>query len=135
MKRRPGRPGMTVIELVVVLALIGIMASVVAPGLVSLDRSEAARTTVDRIDALIRLGRTAAIERAQRVELTIDPATGRFWFDVPDSSGAIALPEGSTLVSRAKRVHVRFEPNGDASIDDALFVRHGQTTVGVVVDR
>jgi Tfp pilus assembly protein FimT len=64
---------MTVIELVVVLALIGITASVVAPGLVSLDRPEAAQTTADRIDALIRLGRAAAIERAQRVELTIDP--------------------------------------------------------------
>ena len=135
MRPRRRQHGVTAIELVVVLALVGIMASVVAPSLVSLDRPEAAPTTVDRINALIRFGRTAAIERAHRVELTIDPATGRFWFDIPDSTGTIGLSDGSTLVSRAKRVHVHFEPDGNASIDDALFVRQGATTLGVVVGR
>jgi Tfp pilus assembly protein FimT len=128
---------MTLIELVVVLVLVGIMASVVAPSIVALDRPSAALNVADRIEALVRFGRTAAIERAQKVELTIDPETGRFWFDLPtlDSAGTIVLSEGSALVARAKRVHVRFEPNGDASIDETLSVRQGGSTLGIVIPR
>lgn len=135
MKLGRARRGLTVIELVVVIALIGMMASVVAPSLFSFEGSGAAETTIDRVEALIRFGRTAAIERAQRVVLTIDPGTGRFWLDVPDTTGMIAPAGESTLISPAKRVHIHFQVNGDASIDDALLVREGATTRGIVVDR
>ena len=122
-------------ELVVVVALVGVMAGVVAPSIVSLDRPPAAQSAIDHIDGLVRLGRTTAIERAQRVELTIDPLSARFWFDVPDTSATIALPEGAVLAASTKRVHVQFEPNGAASIDAPLFVRLGEATLGVVVSR
>jgi hypothetical protein len=32
-------------------------------------------------------------------------------------------------------VHLRFEPNGEASIDEMLFVRQDDSTLGVVVSR
>src|SRR5262245_11733409 len=108
------RRGMTVIELIVVVALVGVMASVVAPSIAMLARPAAAQSAADHLDALVRRGRTTAIERAQRVELTIDPMNGRFWLDVPDTSGLLALPDGATLIAPIKRVHARFEPTGEA---------------------
>ncbi len=124
---------MTVVELVVVIALIGIMASVVVPNLAALDHRTADESAADGIEALIRFGRNTAIERAESVNLTIDPANGRFWLDHPDSSGLIALPAGATMISRAKRVHVHIQLNGETSIDEAVFVRLGDNTTRVVV--
>jgi len=126
---------MTLIELVIVIALVGLMASVVTPNLISPDRTRRAQTTAERIATLVDLGRTAAIERARRVELTIDPATGTFWLDFPDTAGTIALAEGASLISRAKRVHLHFEPDGRASMDELLFVRQGETTLALAVER
>ena len=135
MTARRGRIGATVIEMVVVIALIGIMASVVAPSVVSSDQRTTGQSAVDRVDALIRFARATAIDHARRVTLVIDPATSQFWLDLPDTAGVLTLAEGVTLVSRARRVHIQIEPTGEAAISDALFVRQGESTVGVHVDR
>jgi prepilin-type N-terminal cleavage/methylation domain-containing protein len=135
MKRRQPEKGMTIIELVVVVALIGIMAGVVTPSLVALDRRPSEPSAPELIDGLIRRARSTAIERAANVELTIDPTSGRFWLEPPDTSGVIAFPAGVAVASRASRVHIHVKPNGEAYIDAELFVRHGDTTTSITVDR
>jgi len=132
---RRSRSGVTVIEMVVVMALIGIMAGVVAPSILSPERRITNESALDRVDALLRFARATAIERARRVNLVIDPATSRFWLDLPDTAGDLALPEGATLLSRARRVHIQFEPTGEAAMSDALFVQQGESTTGVRADR
>lgn len=127
------RRGFTVIELVVVVALVGIMLGVVAPSFASLDRRMTERDATRPIDALVGLAKASAVERAIRVIITIDPTARRFWLEPPDTTGLIVLPEDASLISRAKRVHIRIEPNGEASIDGALFVQRGETTTPVVV--
>ena len=134
MRAKRSRVGVTLIELVVVIALIGIMAGVVAPNLVSRDRRAADQSAVDCLDGVVRFARARAIDRGGRVDLVIDPATNRFWLDLADTSGAIDLPEGATLVSPARRVHVHIEPTGEAYIDEPLFVRQGETIGAVHVD-
>jgi prepilin-type N-terminal cleavage/methylation domain-containing protein len=129
------RRGFTVIELVVVVALVGIMVGVVAPSFASLDRRMTNRDATGPIDALVRLAKASAVERATKVIVTIDPGARRFWLEPPDTTGLLVLPEDASLVSRAKRVHIRVEPNGEASIDEALFVLRGDTTTPVGVGR
>ena len=129
------RRGMTVIELVVVIALVGIMTGVVIPSVVSLDRRPNGESALDRIQALIRVGRSIAIERAMVVRITIDPAMKRFWLEPPDTTALLSLPDNATLVSTARRVHIRIEPNGETTIDQALFIRDGEKTISVATDR
>jgi Tfp pilus assembly protein FimT len=126
---------MTVIELVVVIALIGVMAGVVVPSVASLDRRSGDHRATDQIDALVRRARTIAVERATAVTVTLDPATNRFWLDPPESTAVLALPQGTSLISRAKRVHIRVASDGEASIDEALFVQREGATTPIVVRR
>ena len=135
MTMQRGRRGVTVIEMVVVIALMGIMAGVVVPSIVSPERRITSQSAVDRVEALLRFARATAIGRARRVNLVIDPASNRFWLDLPDTAGELALPEGATLVSRARRVHIQLEPTGEAAMSDALFVRQGESTTAVRADR
>ena len=135
MTRASKRRGFTVIELVVVVVLVGIMVAVVAPSFASLDQRAAERDATDRIDALVHLAKASAVDHATAVTVTIDPVTRRFWLEPPDTSGILVLPADASLFSHGKRVHIRIEPNGEASIDEALFVRRGDTTTLVVVGR
>ena len=132
---RRDRTGVTLIEMVVVMALIGIMAGVVAPSIVSPERGMTSESALDRVEALLRFAKATAIDRARRVNLVIDPATSRFWLDLPDTAGDLGLPEGATLLSSARRVHIQLEPTGEAAMSDALFVRQGESTTGVRADR
>ncbi len=129
------KPGVTLIELVVVIALLGVMAGVVAPAFASLDRRSTDLTAVQRVESLVGFGRTMAIERAKSVDITIDPASRRFWIDPPDTAGLLELPAGSALVARAERIHVHIEPNGEAIIDERLSVRQGDSIVAIAVAR
>lgn len=126
---------MTVIELVVVVALLGVMAGLVASSFASFDRRPADTRATQAIDAFIRRGRSTAIERATVVSITIDPAGKRFWLEPPDTTAVLTLPNDATLVSRARRVHIRIEPDGEVAIDEALFVRDPSGTLPVAVGR
>jgi prepilin-type N-terminal cleavage/methylation domain-containing protein len=109
------RRGVTLIELVVVMALIGLLAGVAAPAFLSSTTAQSS-TAGQRVTALIASARARAVEQGTVVTMTIDPATNRFWVDHPDTSGVIELPEGSLLHGDA-RVHFRFEPSGQVAAD------------------
>jgi prepilin-type N-terminal cleavage/methylation domain-containing protein len=126
------RRGVTLIELVVVIALMAIVTGAVAPALTSLDRRNP--TAVDAVVELIRRARTSALERGSAVTLTIDPASARYWLDVPDTSDVIVLPQGATLTATSPRVHLRFDPTGSADAD-AIFVHEQNAVTAIVLDR
>ncbi len=125
--------GVTLIEIVVVIALMAIVASVSAPAFNAFEHGHDA-PSVDPVTTLLRRARATALERGHAVTVTIDPATRRFWLDVPDTSGLLELPPNVTLFSPQARVHERFEPNGEATADP-LFVRTGTRSIPVIVDR
>jgi Tfp pilus assembly protein FimT len=124
---------MTMIELVVVIALIAIIAGVSAPALASLDRP---RNTsgLDAVITLLRRSRAMAIQRAIVVTVTIDPTTARYWVDPPDSAAALTLAAQATLSARSPRVHFRFAPDGQSITDEPLFVREGASANPIVLE-
>jgi Tfp pilus assembly protein FimT len=124
---------MTLIELLVVISLMAIVAGAVAPALASLDR-RSTQTGLDAVNQLLQRSRSTAIDRASAVNLTIDPATARYWVDPPDTSDVLPLPAGASLSATAQRVHFRFAANGEATSDVALFVRDASRVTPIVLE-
>ena len=117
------RRGATLIELVVVIALMAIVAGVAAPALRSAALG-ANQPAANRVAMLLSSVRSRAIAKGVTVTLTIDPATGRFWADSPDTSGVITLADGASMTG-AERVHFRFLPNGQASAEPLVVTEAG----------
>ena len=117
------RRGVTLIELVVVIALMAIIAGVVTPAFRAASPASDVSATA-QLSAVVRAARARAIERATVVTLTVDPTTGRFWIDHPDTSGTITLSAQATL-SGADRVHFRFRPTGEVAADPLAVTESG----------
>jgi prepilin-type N-terminal cleavage/methylation domain-containing protein len=126
------RRGTTLIELMVVIALMAVVAGVATPALRSLT-AERQQSAAQRVAAVLRSARSRAIERGKEISVTLDPATGRFWLDHPDTTGVIQLPPGARITG-APRVHFRFSPTGAAAFDP-IVVTEGGVTHRVAVDR
>jgi len=121
------RPGMTMIELVVVIALMAIIAGVSAPALASLGQPRNV-SGLEVVTTLLRHCRATAIQHAHVVNVTIEPTTARYWVDLPDTTAILSLPQQVTLSARSPRVHFRFAPDGQTITDEPLFV-HDITAV------
>ena len=72
------RAGMTLIELIVVMALLSIMFAMAAPKMSSFFRGRALKEETRRFIALTRLARSEAASRAVPMELWLDPEYGAY---------------------------------------------------------
>lgn len=139
----PQRAGHTLWEVLLVLALLGAASAVVAPALTdrgraALQRDAASRTTSDLL-ALLARARRSALERGTAVQVTLDPATGRYWiFSLAGGAlrlvaeSTLTLAPGAALETDAPRVHFRFAPTGAAA--GTVTVRGADVARRVVVD-
>ena len=127
------RHGMTLVELVVVIALMAFIAGVSAPALASLT-SEKKPSGYDAIVTMLRRSRASAIQRATVTTVTIDPTTARYWIDPPDTMAILALPPETTLSARSPRVHFRFAPDGQSTADEPLFEQHGPSSTPIALE-
>ncbi|MDP1858408.1 MAG: prepilin-type N-terminal cleavage/methylation domain-containing protein [Gemmatimonadaceae bacterium] len=118
------RRGVTLLELLIVLTILGVVAGVTVPAMVrTVDDDDLSKATREVVTLLTRT-RATAIERAERVTLTLDPRTRRYWVYADSArtgtgitSGALSIPLGVELLVTGERVHFAFVLTGVGSGD------------------
>lgn len=126
--------GMTLIEIVVVLSILGVVAAVTVPALRDVGSPDPAREATDAVAHILNRARITARTAGYRVTVTIDPATQRYWIDEPPLSGAFALPRNVSLWSDRVRPRVVFEPAGSA-MADAIAIQFAGRSMALTVNR
>ncbi|HST59814.1 MAG TPA: GspH/FimT family pseudopilin [Longimicrobium sp.] len=136
--RPTGRRGFTLIEMLVVLVLMGIMATMAGPRLVNWARVVGQRGALNELVADLSLARTQAVRQGQTVSLRVTDAT-HYRVTVDNAAGNVvrtlktvdlgATYKGTRLTQTTGRVS--FDSRGmfrTSSTFDNLGVRQGTTT-------
>lgn len=118
------RDGHTLWEMLLVLALLGVVTAIVAPAIPSLARSsddDVTRAANDLVTVLAQ-ARLTALQRGTTVDVVLDPESAHLWTFVAiagerriASEGTLELPPGATLVAGDPRVRFTFDAAGTAA--------------------
>lgn len=130
--------GFTLVEILVVLAILGITAAAVVPALARATEEDSTTRAARELERVLIAARTAALERARPVDLTLLPEQGRYRTRLRDGaaldSGTIALDAGIRIRSAVSPQVFRFSPTGTVDGDSLLVLGTGGARV-VLVDR
>ncbi|WP_457152592.1 GspH/FimT family pseudopilin [Mesorhizobium sp. P5_C1] len=124
--------GFTLVEMLVVLAIMALVASIAAPGLVSNYRTKNLETMAGEITMRLRLSRTSAIATARPKQVVVDLGTRIIRFGERD---IVALPDdvkmtvvtGQQTVIGDRQTVLTFLPDGSASGMDISLQQKGRT--------
>jgi general secretion pathway protein H len=123
--RRTARAGFTLVEMVVVLAILGIVAGVTVPALRDRRAADPLMQGASEAVTMLARSRQTAVERATTIRVSLDPVTRRFRLRalgsraVSDSVAAdsLPLPAGVTIDDAGGRRTITFAPTGEARGD------------------
>ena len=134
------RRGFSLLEVIVVLAILGTIAGVTAPALIMDTKKDDLAQSSDEITTLLDRTRRTAATHGSRATLTIEPGSSQYWVTlrVPEgertvASGKLALVAGTELLSRDPRPSFTFDPAGRAFASDVSVALNGATTA-IIVD-
>ncbi|MDH3291126.1 MAG: type II secretion system GspH family protein [Gemmatimonadota bacterium] len=137
-----GRPGFTLIEVVVVLTILGIAAAVTAPGLARMLGGGADGVVRDVVSAY-GTAREAAATRAARTSVLLELGTGAYWVVAGPSAGDVAdtIRQGRLSLTPEIRLTggdrgwavTTFDPLGHAR-GNRVFVSEGQEVHEIAAD-
>lgn len=124
--------GFTLVEMLVVLAIMALVAAIAAPGLVSHYRTRSLETVAGEITMRLRLSRTSAIATARPRQVVVDLGARLIRFGERDN---VALPDdvkmtvttGRETVVADRQTVLTFLPDGSASGMDIALEQKGRT--------
>jgi len=130
--------GFTIVEILVVLAILGITAAAVVPALARATDEDDVTTTARAVERVLLAARTTALERAERVDVDLIVEPARYWVHTEDGasldSGSIVLAGSSRIQSPLPRPQFRFGPTGIVD-GDSLWVLGTAGARVLVIDR
>lgn len=131
MTQRHLHPGFTLIELILVMAIIGAMLAIVAPSLGRLRSQTRVADTAAQVRSMVELARARAVADGRPYRVVIDTADHECWIESLDAGGfarpttsqgaKIALDESVAITSDAidqplDAFTLRAEPDGRAEL-------------------
>ena len=128
------RRGFSLLEVVVVLAIVGVIAAVTVPAIGEAGRRDPLDSAAAEVRTLVERTRRTALERGPAVTLVIDSRARRFWVSRDQDRMQLAqgtLPTGVTLLAgpSGDRVRAAFDATGTASGDTIVLQNGDRTTV------
>jgi type II secretion system protein H len=132
-------PGFTLVEVVVVLAILGIVTAVTVPSLVKLGRQDNLTDSANAVAGVLRNARMAALVRAISVSAVIDPAGRKYLVSAESDEAPVILAQGTLhlapevrLGTDRPRVRFSFGPLGLGDPDSVTIIgAEGTAIVGV----
>lgn len=85
-----GAGGYTLLELMVVLALMALLMGLVLPGLMRAAKKEGIRSNLREFSTILRLARSEAATKHRRVRVFLNKENGRFWLEGSNRHGVLA---------------------------------------------
>lgn len=139
--RRSSRVGVSLVEILVVLMILGILAGAVAPAFQESLNRDGLMTAEEQTRQLIERARRTALLRAVPVRLLID-AKAQYWVIAADggsdsviATGRLSLPAGTRIEMAPPRAEVRMSATGAIVYADEIGVRHAaRAAIIAVVD-
>lgn len=118
------RTGFTLVEMVVVVAILGVVAGVTVPALHDAQARTPLDQTASEIARILARARRTAVERATPATMVVDPANKRYWLRLDDTviADALSARPGVTIDASSPRLAIRFVPTGEAQ-GDTITVR------------
>jgi type II secretion system protein H len=139
--RKSNALGFTLTEVVVVLALLGIVAAAGVPALRTLAPEDEVTTGAHELLRILRTARAIALREGVPVVLRIDPARRRYLVETESgdaveavAQGPVPIPPGIGLSSSGSTVWITFDRLGTAE-PDSMAVTGDQGSAVVAVDR
>ncbi len=134
------RRGFSLLELILVLAIAGLLAAVVIPSLPGALESARLRGTAGELRAVLTLARTLAVSEARSRTVIFDFARGEYGFDADERRWL--MPAGIRLAAvrlgdddkENGVVRVRFYPDGSADETEVALSSSGGGRIRVSVD-
>lgn len=82
--------GFTLLELVVVMALLALLMGLVLPGLIRTVKKERDRANLRQFTTVLRLARSQAATSHQRIRVFLNKENGRYWLEGSNRQGVLA---------------------------------------------
>ncbi len=114
----PYKSGVTLLELIIVLFIIGLAAGVVTVSLSKMHDKTVIREDMKRIYGVLRLARNTAV--MERKEVTFNADEGSVWLEGAASPGAIGAADGKRyplkgITLKVKQGPIIFYPKGNST--------------------
>lgn len=135
MSRRSGMHGFTLIELVIVVALLAIIVSIATPNLSTFIRNNQLQGNAEELQAFLQYARSSAVANRQTIRVTVG-SDQQAWTATAVTSQAVLrqfVPTPAQANIRASFTSLEYSPNGTAESARLTLCRDTDSSSGYLI--